>query len=165
MVRVPDRVRTSERAPFERGFSLSELAVVAAIIGVLAVIAIPMFLGQRDGAADRAAQVNLATAGRAVSRGCLGGDAEAVAACLTEREPVFLYTTGASNSEREISFSLDGGLVGAVLSQSGTCWAVRVEGRTLRYGGGEVEVCQASRLEGASIAGTSFGDASELEER
>src|SRR6478609_2658281 len=45
--------------PRERGFTLIELMVVVLIISVLIAIAIPMFLGARDRANDRATQSNL----------------------------------------------------------------------------------------------------------
>ena len=50
-----------ERSQDEKGFTLIELLVVILIIGILAAIAIPSFLGQRDKANDSTAKTQAKT--------------------------------------------------------------------------------------------------------
>ena len=71
-------MRDRQRPEGQEGFSLIELMVVVLIIGALIVIAVPVFMGARQRAADRAVQTNLRTA---------------IAAALTEWSETGSYTS------------------------------------------------------------------------
>ncbi len=111
----------------EHGFTLVEVLLVTAVIGVLLSIAIPAFLGAKSHAQDRSAQVSLRIA--ITNAKALYADTESFAkvtvATLGTAEPSLRFTSSPSTAPNIVSVhSGAGGIALAAQSKSGVCYVV-----------------------------------------
>src|SRR3954466_4192962 len=96
------RIRKAQEES-EGGFTLIELLVVMIIIGILAAIAIPVFLNQRKKAVDTAAKSDVSTIGKEIATYYVDGTADpAIAASgtrytLTPGGDIGKQSSGVSN--------------------------------------------------------------------
>ncbi|MEI8024005.1 MAG: type II secretion system protein [Actinomycetota bacterium] len=165
----------------ESGFTLTELAVAMLVVGILASVAVPSFLGSRNNAYDKETQnsINLAVNAAlqlyqnqgdfsdASSAQC--GDSSLLAADLQKLEPNvdMIAAATASTSARTVSvtskqtWNSNAELLGCqaffatALSSSGTCWVARftVEGKFFNAGSiAPIVMAPALNTQNASIA-------------
>jgi len=146
----------------ERGFTLTELAVAMLVVGILASVAVPSFLGPRNSAYDKEAQrsINLAMNAAMLLYQNQGdfsdantaqcGDSSQLAADLQKLDPNvdMVAAATASTNSRTVSvtskqtWNSNAELLGCqaffatALSSSGTCWIARftVEGKFFQAG-------------------------------
>ena len=165
----------------ESGFTLTELAVAMLVVGILASVAVPSFLGSRNNAYDKEAQNSIELAMNAAlslyqnqgdfsdasSAQC--GDSSQLAADLQKIEPNvdMIAAATASTSARTVSvtskqtWNSNAELLGCqaffatALSSSGTCWIARftVEGKFFNAGSiAPIVMAPALNTQNASIA-------------
>ncbi len=86
------RIRKAQQEN-EGGFTLIELLVVMIIIGILAAIAIPVFLSQRAKAQDSATKADVSTIGKELATFYVDGTGSGTVEINADRKYIFTPTT------------------------------------------------------------------------
>ena len=122
----------------DQGFTLIELLVVMIIIGILAAIAIPVFLNQRKKAVDTAARSDVSTLGKELATYYVDNTAQAPAISVVSNRYQMATTpvtdlgkqsTGASAPV--VSYATGAAATGAVLFSNTWCVQLTVDNGTV----------------------------------
>jgi type IV pilus assembly protein PilA len=129
------RIRKSMKEK-DQGFTLIELLVVMIIIGILAAIAIPVFLNQRKKANDTAATSDVSTLGKEIATYYVGASAVLDAAAFTTGPYAIGTLTKIGNTSANVTgaaLTYSPVAAPATTTDASTTWCV-----TVSYTGGTV---------------------------
>jgi type IV pilus assembly protein PilA len=113
----------------EGGFTLIELLVVMIIIGILAAIAIPVFLSQRKKAQDSAAKADISTIGKEIATYYVDGTSAVPA--VTQVAGRYVLNVPVNGSEaaivnQDLGKASANNVLGAAFYLNGTAWCVSI---------------------------------------